>query len=220
MKVFHVIILTLLSFFCFGQIPAPPPISLSDFLVQNINVVAVTSEGGILNINGYSGNNFLSTRVLLTPTQVLAISKSSFRPHLSLVTIPFKVRSSIDTIPQNVQTGLTNAGIGLNIYNYKLTRYFSSGNKSTHLFGFGFIFAPAAEELSPDNTRKYVNKKSKQLFVSTGVSFAYTYNDLTFMLIPAGFDFATTTDGRNYIYNKKRWWGLGIGISTKLFGLF
>lgn len=126
----------------------------------------------------------------------------------------------MDTLPQNVQTGLTNAGVAVNIFNYKLIRCFNSGKQSTHLFGVGVLLAPTAEELTPENTKKFVNKKSKQLFISTALSITYTYNDITFAVVPLGFDFATTTDGKHYVYNKERWWGMGIGITTKLFGLF
>lgn len=200
----------------FGQ-----SISLQTFLAQNIRTVAVTSTGGILNVGGYdAGGNYVTRQVALGPTEVLAVSKYSWRPYLSLVTIPFKIRPAIDTFSQNVQTGLTNAGIATNIFNYKLTRYFNSGKQSTHQFGIGIIIAPTAEELSPENTNRFVNKKSKQLFISAGLSLTYTYNDITFAIIPAGFDFATTTDGKKYVYNKKQWWGFGIGITTKLFGLF
>lgn len=204
------------SFQSFGQ-----TISLTSFLSQNIRAVAVTSTGGILNVGGYDvAGNYVTRQVALGPTEVLAVSKASLRPYLSLVTIPFKIRPAIDTFSQNVQTGLTNAGVATNIFNYKLTRYFNSGKQSTHQFGIGILIAPTAEELSPENTNRFVNKKTKQLFISVGLSLTYTYNDLTFAIIPAGFDFATTTDGKNYVYNKKHWWGFGLGITTKLFGLF
>lgn len=196
-------------------------IDLQTFLGQDINVVAVTSPGGVLDVGGYDPNDvYVTKKVALGPTEVLAIGKSSWTPRLSLVTIPFKVRPAIDTLPQAVQTGLTNAGISTNIFNYKLTRYFNSGKQSTHQFGVGILIAPTAEELRPDNTNKFVNETSKQLFISTGLCLTYTYNDLTFAMIPAGFDFATTDDGRNYVYNQQYWWGFGIGITTKLFGLF
>jgi hypothetical protein len=209
--------------FCllFSLQSAGQSISLSTFLTQNIKVVAVTSTGGILNVGGYDpGDNYVTRQVALGPTEVLAVSKASWRPYLSLVTIPFKVRPAIDTFSQNVQTGLANAGIATNIFNYKLTRYFNSGKQSTHQFGVGILIAPTAEELSPENTNRFVNKKSKQLFISAGLSLTYTYNDITFVILPVAYDFATTTDGKNYVYNKKNWWGFGVGITTKLFGLF
>jgi hypothetical protein len=216
MKILYALFLACLSPNVFSQ-----TIDLPTFLGQNITVVSVTSTGGILNIGGYDPNDqYVTRQVLLGPTQVLAISKDSWRPYISLITIPFKVRHSIDTFEQSVQTGLSNAGIAINIYNYKLSRYFNSGKQSVHQFGIGLLFAPTAEELTPENTKNFVNEKSKQLFLSAALSLTYTYNEVTFAIVPFGVDFATTTDGKHYIYNKKRWWGLGIGITTKLFGLF
>ncbi len=216
MKTFILSTLICFSTSVFSQI-----IDIPTLRSQRINVVTVTSSGGTLNVGGYDPlGNYVTRQVSLGPTEVLAISKKSWRPYLSLVTIPFKVRHSIDTFPQSVQTGLSNAGIVANFYNYRLTRYFNSGKQSVHQFGIGILFAPAAEELTPENTKYFLTKNSKQLFISTGLSVTYSYNDITFALVPLGLDFATTSDGKHYIYNKKLWWGFGIGISTKLFGLF
>ncbi len=150
----------------------------------------------------------------------MAVSKFAFKPYLSILTVPLKVRYALDTFPQSAQIGLTNIGVSANLFNYRLDRYFSTGNKASHLFSLGVLLAPSVEELNPGNTDKNVNKTSKQLFMSTGLTVTYTYNDVTFALVPLGFEIATTNDEKHYIYNKKMWWGAGLGISTKLLGFF
>lgn len=204
--------------FSFAQIT--DTIDLKTFLSQKIDAVAVETKGGILHITGYQSANFVSKDVLLARNDVFVISKLKFAPTLSLLTIPIKVRGKQDTIPQNVQTGLTNIGISVNLLNYKKTKFFSSGKQAVHIISAGVLLAPTVEELTPENTKKMLTKKSKQMFFSAGLNITYTYNDISFSFVPIGIDIPTTLDGKKYIYKNKRWWGFGVGITTKLFGLF
>lgn len=195
-------------------------ISLPAFIAKDIDVIMVTPKGGVLDVGGYDGSGVYVTQlVTMGPTDVLAISKKSWGIYPSLITIPFKARAAVDSLAPTVQLGLANAGIAFNVFDYKLTRYFNSGKQSTHRFGIGLFVAPSAEEISPTTTGNRVATTSKQLFISTGLSLTYTYNDVTFALIPAGLDIATTSEGKRFIHNEKYWWGLGIGITTKLFGI-
>lgn len=52
--------------------------------------------------------------------------------------------------------------------------------------------------------------------MSTGLTLNYSYNKLTFTLVPIGFDFATNTAGKQWNYNGKYWWGFGIGVDLKI----
>jgi hypothetical protein len=214
-KVLSVSLLLILANFVFGQ----DTISLKDFLAKEIYIESIKSEFNILTINGSKNGSIVKEYVSLKKNEVLGVWQTSFKPTLSIITIPFKVRPKQDTLSQNILTGLSNAGFNISFYNKKLDRYFVSGEKITHNFGAGLLISPTAIELSPENTNKIVITKSNQLFISTSLSLTYSFNDITLSLIPIGFDFATTKDGKNYIYNKKMWWGFGIGIETKLFGL-
>jgi len=66
--------------------------------------------------------------------------------------------------------------------------------------------APTVEELDNQQTRSTLRttEKSKQLFLSFGLTASYTYNNLVFTFVPAGFDFATSSLGNDWIYNRKR----------------
>src|SRR5205085_10091637 len=96
-------------------------------------VVAVDSKNGILNIYGYKDHKYASSRVRLARSDVFAISYASWKPYVTIITVPFKVRRAIDTFHQSVQTAVTNVGLDLNLYHFNMDRYFASGNKSTHL---------------------------------------------------------------------------------------
>jgi hypothetical protein len=194
-------------------------VKIKELIDEDLNIVNAAYSNGIWTFYGYGkADTIVSRAVKFGSTDVFALGKTSWWPTLSIITIPFKVRPKAAGLPQNAQLGLTNAGVSLNLWNRKLTRYFNSGKTSNHSFGIGALFAPTVEELTPENTNPDLPVKSKQLFLSLGLSLTYTYNDLTFAFVPAGFDFPTTTDGRKFVYSKRRWWGFGIGISSKLLG--
>lgn len=199
---------------------AQNPISMDDFIDKNIHIVTAKSELDTLKISGYDENDQMKHfKVLMKKNEVLGVWTYSWKPTLSILTVPFKVRPAKDTLKQNVTTGLKNAGLNFGIFNVKLDRYFIDEKKSTHKFSAGILIAPSAEELKPSNTENTSTYETKQLFISTAVSLNYTYNDITFSILPLGWDFATTSEGKEYIYNKKRWWGFGIGLSSKLLGI-
>jgi hypothetical protein len=33
--------------------------------------------------------------------------------------------------------------------------------------------------------------------------------------VPIGFDIATSSIGKKWVYNERRWWGFGIGLEPK-----
>lgn len=189
---------------------------------KNIEIIKVVPDKNILDVTYFNTDSTaVSEKVKLHKKDVLAIGtwyKTFYTPKISVITVPFKVRRKQDDKPQFVSAGNKNAGLNLGFINYKQERYFSNGTMSTHKVSFGAIVAPSAEELSIDNTDGLLTTKSTQLFISTGLSVTYTYNSISFVLIPIGFDFSTTSDGSAWIYDHKWWWGLGIGIDTKLFG--
>jgi hypothetical protein len=215
--------LMLFSTLCFGSYhlnAQKTPLTTKQFLDLKIHIISLNSNLDILKITGYDSTNQLVTNnVKLERNKGLGVWTPSFMPTLSIVTVPFKVRPRIDNMAQNVVTGLKNAGMNIGLFNYKLDRYFVNEKYSSHNFSAGILIAPSAEELSPENTNNSVLQESTQLFISTGISLTYTYNDISITAIPAGLDFATTPDGGKFVYNKKYWWGFGLGISLKLLGV-
>jgi hypothetical protein len=199
--------------------PTTPPITIAQLIAQNLHIISVDYKAGIHEITGYNSTGTLVTnKVQFGLNNVLAVS-SFTKPKVAIITVPFKVRGAVDTFPSKAQAGLTNIGLTFNLINYKMDRYFFTGTKSTHIFSAGLFLAPNVEEIAPETTRNKIAKKTSQLFISTGVTLTYSYSDVSFILVPIGFDFGTTKSAKEYIYNGKYWWGFGLGISTKLFGL-
>src|SRR5690606_25221289 len=102
---------------------------------------------------------------------------------------------------------------------YQVTRYFSTARKSTHRWSIGFAATPSVEELDSKTTSGTLaaDEKSKQLFISTAITIAYSYNDISFIFTPAGRDMGTSSIGKDWIYEGERWWGFGIAVSPKIF---
>jgi hypothetical protein len=144
---------------------------------------------------------------------------------ISLITVPFKIRPGVNFNGNNYSSsatsGLSNVGFNLDLGRIQMDRYFTIGKKSTHKFSIGFLASPSVEELDATNTNNFTNytnsTKSKQLFISTGLTVSYSYNDLSFVVVPAGWDLPTSNLGKNWMYGGKRWWGFGIAISPKIF---
>lgn len=211
--------------------------TLSDYMSNDnlkINPVSkVESNNNLLTIYGIRNNNISKIDVQLEPGNALAIWEWSsifnaihWTPiPLSLTTVPFKIRPELTLqngsllFEETASSGLSNIGFNLDLAKIKLERYFSTGKKSTHKLSLGFWAAPSVEEMDSDNTLGYlaVGEKSKQLFLSTGVTIAYSYNDISFIFIPRGWDLNTSTIGDNWIYDNEPWWGFGIAVSPKIF---
>lgn len=211
------------------------------------NVTKVESNNNIMSVFGYKEISaadgtkkdiFLKRSVELKKGEVFTVIDKSWVGNsfhwkplpISIMTVPFKVRPSITSkgkeFANSATSGITNIGFNLDLGKQQRERYFSSGKKSTHKLSLGFWAAPAVEELDSVYTNgangllgkaKGKMEKSKQLFISTGLTISYSYNDISFVFVPFGFDFATSRIGKTWIYNKQRWWGFGIAISPKFF---
>jgi hypothetical protein len=188
-------------------------------------VKSVESAANLLTISGEHkgyGNPVVVRQVALTKGEVYTvknISRSLYRPVLSLISVPVKVRPAFDGRPTFATSGLTNIGLNADFFGWKRERYFSSGKMSTHRVGFGLWAAPSVEELDSAGTKGYLagGTKSSQLFISSGLTLTYAYNSITLVFVPAGFDFGTSKTGNHWAYSARRWWGFGIGIDPKLF---
>ncbi|SDQ79050.1 hypothetical protein SAMN05421664_2601 [Chryseobacterium soldanellicola] len=139
----------------------------------------------------------------------------TYRPQVSLLTLPIKIRPKTDDYSSSAYSGLDNIGINVDFISFQWNRYFSTGRNSSHRIGAGLLIAPAVEEMTAENTKNQV-ANNKQFFVTTGLAFNYSYNKLTFTVVPVGFDIATNSAGKEWIYNKKYWWGFGIGVDLKI----
>ncbi|MDF2188689.1 hypothetical protein [Paraflavitalea sp. CAU 1676] len=218
---------------------------LNDYMGRNSTiqldeVTKVTSANNILTVSGYKNGGFTKRQVILEKHQVLGIINYSYifgngyfsSTPFSLVSVPFKMRRKL-TVPLNktgtpkdstygstAMSGITNLGVNIDLFKRVTDRYFASGKKSTHKWSIGFLITPGVEELSASlvkDTSIVGDKKSKQFYLSLGLSLSYSYNGLTFFVVPYARDYAFSTIGKQWIYNKERWWGFGIGVSPTVF---
>lgn len=210
-------------------------------------VTKVESNNNVLTISGFKKitatdctkqDLFLKRTVELKRGKAFAVTEWSwvFNWHhwkpipISITTVPFKVRPSVlaygKVFDGSATSGITNLGFNLDLGKVQMDRYFSNGKKSTHKLSIGIIATPSVEDLDSTFTNGANGKigkaagkmeKSKQLFISTGLTVSYSYNDISFVFVPVGIDYSTTTIGKSWVYNKQRWWGFGIAISPKIF---
>jgi hypothetical protein len=212
------LLLTILSITILGQ---NSTITIEEFKKRKLWIFEVKSSLDTLKIKSFdpkNNNNIVSHNIILKQNKGLGVWTTSYLSHFSINTVPIKIRPALDNFPQSAFTGLNNAGINFGIYNKRLDRYFFNNKKSSHFFSAGLNIGPSIEELTPENTNNYILTKNKQLFITGGISLTYSYNDISFTIIPMAYDFATTKEGREYIYNSKMWWGFGFGIKTSLLG--
>jgi hypothetical protein len=210
---------------------------LRDFYLKKENgvridkIVSVKSKLDTLTRYGFKNGDdteLHSTKVKLLRGQGFSVSNWSYlfnsfhgeQAPFSISTVPFKIRPELDTISISANSGLTNVGLNIHLFERESTRYFINAKKSIHKFYAGFWLSPSVEELDSLRTNGFLKKdvKSKQLFLSTALTLSYSYNHVTFSFVPIGFDIATNSIGREWVYNTRRWWGFGIGIEPKIFG--
>jgi hypothetical protein len=204
--------------------------SLNDYLdnYKFSYVTQVESKKDTLVLYGYDENDnstLKNRKVKLDRYEVLGINewswifnKGHFKPlPISITSVPFKVRQGFDEFETTATSGIKNLGLNFDLGRWNTERYFASGKKSTHKFYAGIWVAPSVEELDFTQTRGFLadGTKSKQLFISTALTINYAYNNLTFTFVPMGFDIATSSVGKEWVYNERRWWGFGIGIEPK-----
>lgn len=216
------------SFTCFSQ--EKKIHTLDDYLDNHklAYVIEVESKKDTLTLYGYDkddNSKLLNRKVKLDRYEVLGINEWSsifnlghFKPlPISITTVPFKVRTELDEFKTTATSGIKNVGLNFDLGRWKTERYFASGKKSTHKFYGGIWIAPSVEELDSIQTRGFLTDgtKNKQLFVSAALTLNYTYNNLTFTFVPIGFDIATSSIGKEWVYNKRRWWGFGVGLEPK-----
>jgi hypothetical protein len=134
---------------------------------------------------------------------------------LSIITVPFKIRPDIQNRGQ-VAKATTNIGISAPIIAGTWNRLFADTGTSKHILSLNVFAAPALETMDASNTNGFVTDAKDNIVLSTGVSVTYTYNDIAFSVIPLGGDFALNSRSKHWVYDKRYWWGFGIGVSPTL----
>lgn len=205
-------------------------------------VTKVESNNNILTVSGYKDDEeneedkFTSRKIKLNKYESFSVferrwfTPSTFKEFvnsISVYSIPFKIRPGItaqidskeQTLPPTSNGSVSNIGVNLEITKAKWDIYTIRDNIYSHKLSLGLWVGPSIEELDKTNTRTFPAdiSKSKQLFISTGITISYSFNNFSFVFVPAGWDWGTSTLGKTWAYEGERWWGFGIGISPKIF---
>ncbi|PZT97506.1 MAG: hypothetical protein DI622_22865, partial [Chryseobacterium sp.] len=176
---------------------------LADYMIDKDikldNVASVESKNNILTLHGFKDGIADTKTIQLKQGDVYTLYDKNylityggfnFIDNFSLVTVPFKVRPKNENrgLSSTAQGDFTNLGLNMDFARIKLDRYFSDGKRSTHKLSLGFWIGPSIEELDFKSTKGYLgqDEKTKQLFISTGVTISYTYNDISLLFVPIG----------------------------------
>lgn len=139
----------------------------------------------------------------------------------AFMTIPIKVRPAIQDLKQVAKADIKNVGLNLNYLNILKRNYLQNGTMNEYRIAFGGIIAPGVEVFNAANTNGFYTKDTEksQMILSTGLTVSATYKGVTLSAIPAGVDFGLTPESKNWVYRGKYWYGFGLGLDTKIFGL-
>jgi len=181
------------------------------------HILSVKQDLNVLTISGCDENVFVQRKVTLGCENSFTLKtwNTSWIPQFAVTTIPLRFRFPQDTLPAIVSSGIANAGLTISWLTRTWDTYYADGKKVSKKLNAGLLVAPSIEEISPENTKKRTYNKSKQLFISTGFSINYSYNDIAISFI-VGKDIPTTLEGKKYVYTSP-WIGFGIGLNTKFF---
>lgn len=176
-------------------------------IIQKWNVVSM------INIDQNGDVDTVSKKLM--PYEYLRFSKWEEKLSFTALTIPFKIRSSIDTFPALVETKISNIGLFLG-KSYSTTRYFFDGTSSKINFTGGVFLAPTAISLSSSNVKNDFDKEINQLGISTGVGVSFSFKNIS-LFAAFGSDIGLMSETqKNWIYQEKPWIGFGIGLDTSL----
>lgn len=196
---------------------AASTLGLTPSLNPNEIIVKVDDHtGNALNliILNLQTNQQTPRTITLQPYSFFTITTTDIT--FSAVNIPFKIRSKVDSTEANVETNIANIGLFIG-KKREAKRYYYSGRETVHSICGGLFISPTAINLNEVNTEGRVTGEISQFGLSTGIGFSYTYNKVSFMVIPAGFDIGLSSKTDTWIYNKKYWFGFGFGVDLGLF---
>lgn len=144
-----------------------------------------------------------------------------WRNAFSLLTIPVKVRGAQNNSPRLTTSGLTNVSFNMKFGERTKTKYLPDGRQLATKWWVGISLGPSVENVEGSQRRTTFETpppNSKELFISPAITVGLAINGIDFVFVPFGVDLATSTTGRDWNFNRKRWWGFGIGIETRALG--
>jgi hypothetical protein len=190
-------------------------------IIKDGQIVDYNSENGKLRT--YTPTDSRKNFIYVTPAtngKIQTIKTSGWS--LGLLSIPFKIRPSTDTIHSETKADVKNVMVMIG-RGKTWERYFSSGTTSRHKVSGGLLVGPSVESLTPSNTENKILKANptNQVYLSTAFGLCYSYNDkISFAIVPIGADTGFSNTAKKWIYNGNYWWGFGIGLDISGLKIF
>lgn len=79
-------------------------------------------------------------------------------------------------------------------------------------YDFGFFFGPGATQITPGTTQNKIGLEYSGMIIQSGLA-AFVETDLASFGLATGFDYLLSRDRPSWIYHKKPWLGLVVGIA-------
>lgn len=173
----------------------------------------------------YSDNKIKYYEAELKRNEFVSIKNDKYFFHslgsISIMTVPFKVRSKNRQGYITARADIKNIGLYLPLALWDRERYWLDNSTSSHKFSVGLLLAPMAQELSDSNTDDHFQNSDisySAFMLSTSLAITYTYKKITFAIIPIGYDYGLDQAGKSWDNHGNYWAGFGVGVDTKLFG--
>ena len=159
---------------------------------------------------------FSFTEVSAPGSPSLKLKKSSF--DIDVLTIPFKYRPSVKGFPNQLNanfSGAVYAGIRNDFYhfNYHTNDIGENRRKLNHLgVSFGVFSGIGSSAINPWVTQNRVSSEYDGFLFMNGLAGLVAVNKLTFGL-GLGIDHLLDKNKKHWIYNRKPWIGLTVGLN-------
>jgi hypothetical protein len=136
------------------------------------------------------------------------------------LSIPLKIRPRLsgdmrlDSFPQQAETGFNPSiafGWKFNLNIFKTEKDIFGKNLRQISFTPGWFLGTGAVDLKKANTRPMIKFERKAALISTGFFFMLGYNNIN-MGYSFGWDYATSTGKKDWMYQGHIWHGITIGI--------
>ena len=138
---------------------------------------------------------------------------------VSALVIPVKYRVKKNDLPEDFSTAVNgNIFVGYSGGSSSFFHQEKVGNKTnTWKLTGGFMFGASSVTLDENNTNLSAkaitdDRKVSKGLVNIGVGAAYAYNKINLGIF-YGYDYAIGDNAEIWNYNKKPWWGIGLGYS-------
>ncbi|HYD90120.1 MAG TPA: hypothetical protein VEA37_01375, partial [Flavobacterium sp.] len=115
------------------------------------------------------------------------ISNTFKSPYISAMTVPIKIRPRDGEIPSSAKADIDNIGVYLS-WGKEYEKWYYDDTTITKKWSGGIFIAPTFEKLDKSNAPNLTYENSNQVYLTLALAATFTYENITFAVIPIGFD--------------------------------